>query len=827
MPNLKWSALLSRRSNFRFAARSLARHPIVLVAGIASFALGTGATTTVLSVVDALYLRPPIGVSHPDRVAHLAVPDARSRLQGLPGTAGITSYRSFVALRSSLPALPIAGESSARPLLAVGDMSVRVHAQLVSSNYFALLGVYAAYGRLIDGRDAGIERADPVIVLSHALWQSQFAGQPNVVGSSIRVNGDPFTVIGIAPKGFNGVAGGTVDFWVPLGVAGQVGFQADALTSPQARWVDMIVCRPSAMTSQQLELLVATAAAQTGGYSAARANLPQVHLSPIGAPLTQATWANAASSHLAASMVLALGIFSFLIFVIACTNVAHLLLVHGVQRRHEIAIRRALGAQSHHIAALVGTECVILALGGGACGLLLVAWGQRLIRLIPGPPQPIVYDWRTSAACIAITLISAFLAGLLPVIRISRSTRVAHLLTDSVSQNPRRQRLGEIMQVLQISLAFVLLVGAALTLHSVYELQHVDTGMTLDRVLVVMRDSYAGPPRTANALDTDLALTTLRDRIARIPGVDRASLAMGAPFLTTFQARVTPSGGTASQYADVEFDAIDSGYFRTLGIPVRRGRSFVTADMIGDQPVAVINEELARTLWPYDDAVGKCFQWDVPAHPCCRVVGVVRNTLYGGLTQAPNAMFYIPVSSSRALAFRSILVRTSGPAEQMVQSVADVLQAAPGEMRRYTVEPLASANAPEIADARIRAAALTCFSIVALTMVALGLFGSVSYSTSQRAREIALRIALGADSTRVRRMVVRRSLAIAAAGVALGAMLAALLSTLMDGIMFKVSHLDALAYAAVTGLIVVTTLVAAYIPAYGASKASPMPVLRS
>jgi predicted permease len=814
--------------DFRQTIRSLCRNPKFFVASSVCLALGIGTTTTVLAVVDSLYLSPPAGVSRPDEVSRVLIFPTRSVSgSSLPGLAHLVSYPRYRRLVRTISGIVIAGVSSATPMMQAVDVTRRVEVQLVSETYFDVLGVRPSLGRLIGSADAGAGRGEPVVVLSHELWRRRFGGRSDVIGHTMRLDGRSFTIVGVASEGFNGVDGGLVDMWLPLEAASQVGFQPEILDTEKSPWIEVITRQPAGMSSARLSLLITRAARGTAdGHDAGNGTASQVRLSRIGAPLVQAEWANPEGADRASSLIFALSVFSGLLLLIACLNVANLFLVRNVQRHGEIAMRVALGARPRHIAGILLKESIVVAAVGGGVGLVLARWGQWLIRLLPGQPQPYIFGGRTAAVCVVVTLIAAAIAGMLPLARMLRTSRVGELRVGSSTGGRLRGRTQRILLVLQVGLAFALLVGAGLLLRSVAGLQSLKSGMAMDNLLVVSRDPFA--MRAGQKVNWEAVLQPVRDHIAQLGGVEGVSVAMGAPFHTTFNAAVRRAGAPQTESFHVRFDAADTGYFRIIGVTLLRGRAFSTEDMLGDGSVAVVNDAFARVLWPNESPIGQCFQWEAGKSGCQRVIGVVANALYGSLTEPATPMFYVPLTSPGALQFRTLLVRTRESAAAAVGPVAAALSAMDAsELDRFTVAPLSAAVAPIIETARLRARTLSWLSFAALVMVAAGLYGAVSYSMAQRVREIAIRMALGADARRVRRMVLIETLFVVGAGVCLGGIFALASSPIVSGLLFGVGRLDMVTYAAVVGLIVLTTLVAAYVPARAASGADPMEALRA
>lgn len=811
--------------DLRTALRGLVRDRSFTLAAVLCLALGIGASTSVFAIIDALFLRPPPGIREPRSLVRL---DPSWSGRGSTGwAAGGMPYPAFVSLQEDMRGLvQLAGFAEAFPELETEAGSQTVRAQLVSAEFFSVVGAVAARGRFFVPEEDWIPNGAPVVVLGSAFWRRQFGGEPDVVDRQIVLNGRSYRVIGVASAGFNGIAGGTVDIWLPMTMANQLIPWKDPLTSRSASWVAVVGRVPPTTHIPQVRL-AATHALQHTMASEAYARDVSVTVAPVGAPFSGGRVLAPGAAALGRSIARGLTAVACFILLIVCANVANLLLIRGLRRRGEIAVRLALGAGRMQLVRMLLAESAVLAAIGACLGLVLSLWGVRLSRLMPGPQQPISLDIRAVAFCLLVAAGTLLLSGVTPALLATRVGLVAELKEADQSSSYRRSRLREALLIGQVALALVLLVGAGLTLRTMWNLRSVDPGMDLDQVLVITPDL-----RTVGAGGAELpggAMELLRDRIATLPGVARASVATFTPFFSSLVLPVALPGSEALGRRNIGSNAIDSSYFRALGISIRRGRHFAPEDYLGGARVAIVNETMARQMWPGQDPLGECFLYGSGTLPgqCTTVVGIARDAKYSSLNEGPTPFFYVPMRAGRSLPFSSVFVRTRGAAVDMIPSLRALLQDTQEPVvRRASVRLLASLARWELEGAANRATWFLVFGIVALAVAAIGIYGVAGYSTSQRTREFGLRIALGCAPSGIVMLVVADSLRMSLAGIAIGAALALIMSRPLNALLFGVGAWDLTVYAVATCVIVMTTLVAGAGPALRAAQVSPARALR-
>ena len=809
--------------DLRFAVRTLLNKPGFTLVALVSLALGIGANTLVFTLVNELFLR-PLAIHESDRVVSVH---------------SVVTYSNQVQPVSHLNWLDLREQNEVFTGLAAYDwcsMSVSVDGegvytmgQMVSGDYFDVLGVRPALGRTFLPEEDEAEGSFPVVVVSHAFWSERLGADPGVVGRTIRVNAHPFTVIGVMPPAFRGLEVGLVpELWVPMAMNRVI--RANPMENFYHGNRAALVLMAFGRLRDGLDVKTADAQLKTLGERLA-SDHPEVNgvltymAEPINSAVLPARFRSGAAR--GASLLLAM---VGLVLLIACLNLANLLLARASERRREIAVRLALGVGRGRLIRQLMTESLLVALLGGALGLALAATARGpLVALFGTVPFHFVvtlapaldFDPPVLTATLAVSVLTGLLLGLVPAWRSSRPDLAGAL----VSSTPRR--LGGVtasraMVVAQLALSLVALAGAALFLRSLAEAGETDPGFETERLLAVSLDlALQGyePPRGEN-FQRDLV-----EHAAALPGVVSAALAQAAPMQYGWGRRLdidgfeTPPG----ERIYVPSNVVSPGYFETLGIPVEAGRVFRESDR--GRGVAVVNRVMAERFWGGDDALGKLMRVRTSATDYrVEVIGIVPAVDYFGVDEAPQPFFYMPLSLEYRPAV-TLLARTESDPGPILKTVEREIRALDPELplaRSVTISQLLS---DALWAPRLAAAFLGVFGLVALVLAAVGVYGVMSYSVARRTREIGIRMALGAERGRVFAMVLGQSLVLLVIGVGLGLAVVLVTAPGVEAMLF-VSPMDPLAFAVTIGVLVVVALVASLVPAGRAVSVDPVRVLR-
>ena len=810
--------------DLRYALRALAKRPGFTLAAVLTLGLGIGANASVFTVVNWLFFKPPAQVARPEALVAVYTSD----FSGPRYSA--TSWMDYIDFRrGSGDVLEDLGCYAPRPFnLSTEGLTRRVFGEEVSGNYFAVLGVRPAAGRFFLPDEEQGAGGEPVAVIGFGLWQREFGGDPGVVGRSLRLNGHPFTIVGVAPSGFEGsLRGLRAELWTPLLSHTVLNPASTDLTNRGNRGM-LLVGRLKAATSAARAQARFDVIAQE-----LHAEYPDLwtdvrHESRL---ITVLPERDARVFPAARGIVLgAVGLLMTvvgLVLLICCANVANLLLARAASRQREIAIRTALGAGRGRLIRQLLTESVLLAVLGGGAGLLFAIWTSGLLAGIETPlPVPVslhpTLDGRVLAFTLAVAALAGLAFGLAPAIRATRLDLIPVLKNEGAGHAAARRRLPlrDALVVGQVAVSVVLLVLAGLFLRSLGRAEAVDPGFD-HRGLVLMTTELS-----VQGYDSARAATfydRLAQRAAALPGVQRTVLAKTVPLGIANERRGTQIDGyTPSPGEDLEFGAnsVGPGYFRTMGITVVRGREFETTDRAGSPAVAIVNETFARRFWPGQDALGRRIGWPGAWR---QVIGVARDGKYGTLAEESQPFFYVPLAQ-RPEADLTLHLRAENPiaVQQALQALAHDLD--PDLPVRVTTmdAQLGFALLPQ----RLGAELLGVFGGLGAALAAVGLWGVLAFLVSQRTREIGVRIAMGAAARDVRRLVVGRALRLAGAGVVIGLGLAFAAGRLTSSLLFGVAGADPKTFASVPVVIALVALGASWWPAHRAATLDPMLALR-
>ena len=809
--------------DIRFALRTFTKAPAFALTAVGSLALGIGVNTTIFTIINALFLN-PLPVDRVSEVVAVYTVDTNNTSQlGNVLQMSLPNYRDFRDRSQSFSAMaaysfPIPGS------LSTGGEGEQIFMELVTGNYFSTLGVRPLSGRVVGPEDDRVPGASPVIVLGHRMWQRRFGGASDIVGRTVTVNGTAFTVVGVAPEGFRGVNSlFGPDAWAPTMM------YRELLPSQFRSWVDerralafnvAARLKPGVTTGQASAEMVTLAKALETEHPA-----PNKGRTITLRPLTSATIFPGVRD----AMVLGgsvLMVIVGLVLLIACSNVANLLLARATARSQEIAVRLALGANRSRLVRQLMTENVVLSLIGGALGVVIALWSLRVIwSTRPAfTPQNVVepsLDGTVLAFTLGVSLLTGIIFGLAPAIQASRANVVGALKDNTRSAGRRRRTfgLGNLLIVGQVALSLVALITAALFLRSSQAAARIDPGFDTEHVAVMNvtpgQQGYDQP--RAEQFYRDVATA-----VRALPGVTAASWATNLPLFGFVQRSLFPEGKESAPPVLTTTIDVDVGYFSTTGITLVRGRDFREADRTGP-PVAIVNETMARRYWPGDEAIGKRFRFYTETD-YREVIGIVETVKYGTLGEDPQPAAYRPlpqVYSDAAVLF----VRAAGDPAATIEPVRRLIHQHDPRMPVQNPQVVKDVISQSLWAVNLAAGLLGVFGVLALVLACVGLYGVMSYSVGQRTREIGLRMALGAGRHAVLALVLRQGLSLVGAGVVVGVAGALAASRLVGTLLFA-SPSDPVSFVGASAALVAVALVASLVPARRASRVDPIIALR-
>ena len=803
----------------RLAVRTMRRSPSFTAIAVLCLALGIGATSTIFGIVDVLFFRPPAGVGDPGGIVRPYIARTTGNITTGPEGYPRTSYPEYLDLRDNQRSL--SGIAAFMDVaLSVGEGLNTEHADglLVSGNYFSVLAVQPALGRFFVPEEDNGPGSPPAVVLSHLYWQRQFGGDSAAIGKRLRIDGRPYTIVGIAPAGFHGVDAAAIDVWIPVAQAAAVGEGRSFFTNRYAMVIQTIGRLAPGITREQaqanLQSIIRSVAAHQDTTSEMRLDPdPKLTLWPIlsarGPTLSQQA-AIARWLALAAALVLA----------IACANTANLLLARAATRRKEIAIRLSVGASRWRLIRQLLTESVMLAVLGAAGGILLAVWGTQLVPAVGLPPLQFFAQGRVLIFAVAAAVICGILFGLAPALSASRTELAVAMKEGTREGLDRRSRLRSTLMVAQVALAVLLLTGAGLFVHSLRNVQSVDPGFDADHLVFARLDlGSVGFPDSAVGPFYERAL----ERVRAIPGVAGATLTRSTPMTGSMylMSYTIPGRPSASDETAITQDG-GPAYFSTIGTPILQGRDFTAADRKGSEPIAIVNEAFATKNWPGESPIGKCID---TGKSCRAVVGVVQNAKYATIEEKQREAIFVPVAQSYGA--HALLIRTAGNPSAIIPSVRRTLLEMQSNLPYPEVKTLEDIMRPQLQPRRLGAAMFGVFGLLALVLAAIGLYGVVSYAVTQRTREVGIRMALGAQQVHVVSLVVRQGALLTLVGLVIGIAAALGAARLITHLLFGVSATDPITFVGVAVVLAAVAALASYLPARRATKVDPIIALRA
>ena len=802
--------------DLRYSLRTLRKNPGFTIVAVIALALGIGVNTSIFSLYNALALR-PLPVKDPGRVVRLF--QTRAGESG----AGVFSYPEYVDYRDGNPALSgLAAWSWATAAMGSGDRVEDVKAMFVSGNYFDVLGADTAVGRTFVPEEDRTPGSHPVVIMSYGFWERRFARDPGMVSRTILLNGNPFTVVGVAARNFVGTDVEAPEIWLPIMMTATIAPErgAGVLQDRNGHWLQVIgrlkpgVSWPQAKASMDVlarQLAQTYTEEKNSGVLLATATFLPPNVEEVSTPIA----------------LLVMGAVG-LVLLIACANVANLLLARATARQKEIGLRLSLGATRGRLVRQLLTESLVVSLLSGVAGLLVAAWSSSVLMRLLTPPFTgtlnfnVKPDLRVLGYAFAVSLATGIIFGLVPAFHASKPG-----VNDLIKRSKgRRTWASDLFVVAQVGLCVILLVAAGLLLRALGRAQTTDPGFDTKHVAVLSLDLRLRHYDTAAAVAFERRVA---ERLRSTPGVKTVTLAATVPLGSADMATsVVIEGHEPKPDAPpliVGQNVVSPGFFETLSIPILRGRGFQDADWNKSPEIVIINETMARRFWPGQEAIGKRLRVG-DSKTYTEIVGVVKDTRSTYLWQTDELYLYSPAKAKDNQGPElKILVRAAGNAHTMMGALPGVVREVDRSVQ-VSVTPLDENLEVWIWPSRVGATLAAALGLLALTLAAVGIYGVVAYTVGRRTHEIGIHVALGAQRSDVLRMVLGHGMALVAAGGAAGLATSFAISQLLAKFLYGLQAGDPVTFSAVAASLAAVALIANYVPARRALRVDPMVALR-
>lgn len=808
--------------DLKFAVRQMARKPAITLFAILSLALGIGANSSIFSLVNAILFR-ELPAERPQELVDVYVGkqgEFQYATSSYPDFADLRSWNSVFSEMAAINLSVATFDDGRRTELVFGEQ--------VSGNYLRLLSVRPALGRDFLPEEDVTPGTHPVVILGHRFWQQSLAGDPGIIGKTLKLNGIHFTVIGVAPEILKGsFPGVSAAFWVPLQM-GDAMDGGDSLRERGSRSLFLKARLAPGVTLERAEAEATTLAQRL--RTAYPIDDEGLILSLV--PSREVVLNPGLDRPIVGVAALLMGIVG-LVLLIACSNIANLLLVRAAERRREVAVRIAIGASRGRLIRQLLTESVLLALVGGVIGLLFAIWTARLIVAFK-PPLPIPInldvplDWRVLAFNMGIALLTGILCGLAPALQSTRPEVISAIKDDTagLGRGHRRFGLRNVLVVAQVAISALLLVGSGLFLRSLGNAQSMDPGFSLRNGMMVQLALGLG-----GAYDETRGrafYARLLEHVRALPGVRSASYVEQLPLglnihISTIEIEGRPKPPKGEE-PTLDRSGAYPGYLETMGIRLVAGRDFRESDDASAPRVALINETAARQFWPGEDPLGKRVRFGKDS-PWMSVVGVVRDGKYRTLGESPRPFLY-PCSRQLYTPFMTLVVAADGDEQAMLQQVRREIDSLDPNAPIFKIGTMSEHLSIMLFPARMGAALLAAFGVLGLLLAGIGLYGVVASSVARRTREVGIRMSLGAQKSDVLALMVREGMTLTATGLAIGLGLAALASRLLKGLLYGIGIHDPVTFLTVALVLGAIALVANLVPAGRAMRVEPNVALR-
>jgi predicted permease len=804
----------------RYSLRMIAKTPGFAVITILTLALGIGANTTIFSWINSTLLNPIPGLASPREVVSLSLgrgvdnpfpftyPDLDAMREGQQSFTGITACNTT----------PMSLTGKGKP--------ERVWGMVASANYFDVLGVRPILGRGFlpaeDERPGGA----PVAVISYRLWQTHFGANPNIVGQTIEINQHPYSVVGVTPAVFQGSQTGLrSEIWIPIMMEEQLMPQGDLIHDHHYFWLFVLGrLKPGVLPAQAQEEMTLRLKREAKNYPEEHRGHDSVTVFPL--------WRSPFGANQFLSMMLPmLMTIAGLVLLLACANVANLMLVRSVGRRREIAIRTSLGASRWRLVRQLLVESLVLALAGGAVAFLITLWtAGAFMKFVPTTDFPLSLSIRVDRTVLLATLVISVLTGvifgILPALRSSSEAPVAVLKEDagSASSGLRKARLASGLVVAQISLSLLLLICAGLFIRSFMSAQQINPGFNSHNVLIASYDLFTAGYSDASGAEFDRQLVA---KLEALPGIQSVALSSRIPLgFGGGSTSVKPEGYVLQPNESMETQVaiITPNYFKTMQIPIAKGRDFTLQDTKSSQRAVIVNETFVERYWPDQKAVGKQLNSDL-TNEWFTVVGVARDSKVNGLNEKPTPFVYLPLYQ----VYRATMIinaRVAGDPLAFGKTAEKTIHELNADLVVFDITTLELREQIASFPQRIAGTFVGAFGLLALVLAAVGIYGVTAYTTRQRTHEIGIRMALGASKEDILRLVLGRGLRLTLIGVGLGLLASFALTRYLGSLLLGVTSTDALTFSSVAILLCAVALFACFIPARRAMRVDPNVALR-
>jgi len=806
-------------ADIRYSFRSLLKNPGLTLAAILSLGLGIGANTTIFTWVQAVLFRPIPLAADPSSIRIAA-------MQNREGQSRSWSYPNFVDFRDRTKMLDIVGQDDQTFNIAVDDTAERAWGALVSGNYFEVMGIRPAAGRFFTAKDDVTPGGHPVAVLSYANWQRRFAGDPAVIGKQVTINNTPITIIGVAPEGFIGsFLGVSSAAWVPMAMQKEM-MGGDRMNQRGNGWFQSIVRLKPGVSAEQAQAEASSIMAQLEQEypdfnEGRRLRIVQTWEAPFGA------------GTVLAPLLGVLSVLVALVLVIACANVANLLLSKAVSRRREVAVRLSLGASRTRLIRQLLTESFLLAIVAGITGVVMAYWTMDVIMaFVPPVDMPIDLglrmDTTTLLFALGVSMVTGLVFGLAPALQASSNQTINALKEEGRSGSGGRTtgRLRNALVVAQVAVCLVLLVGATLFLRSFIAAQSLSPGFDASHVVTASMDMF--PSGYTGDRHREFQRRAI-EAVQAVPGVESA--AFGSRLPLGFGGNNSTSVGVEgyvpreNEEIVINYSTIGPNYFETMGIPIRQGREYNDTDTLQSPRTLVINETMAKRYWPEGKALGGKIRL---GQNLAEVIGIVADSKYSSINERPLAQLFFPMSRSETSTLR-LFVKTAGDPAPLVAEVRNAIRGIDATLPVYDARTLNEHMQIAVFAQRMAANLLGAMGVLALLLAAIGLYGVMAYAVGQRTQELGIRLALGASPGSLLGMIVGQGMKLTVIGLAIGLAIAlgafgsiGAVRSLLPGI----SPMDPITFVTVPIVLGSIALLASWIPGRRAGKVDPLVALR-
>jgi putative ABC transport system permease protein len=813
--------------DLRYAARGLRAKPGFTAAVVLTLGLGIGANAAMFALVDRLMFRAPEFLADAARVHRVYIYFTVRGKETAENSFEYTRYLDLARWTSSFDKTAAFGQRTLA--IGSGDDARETPVATVSASYFRFFDARPALGRFFVASEDTVPAGAPVVVLSYGFWQSRYAGSRDVLGRALQIDRTTFTIVGVAPEQFAGIPEGPPPaLWIPITTfAGVVRQNTDYYRNYSWGWMQMLVRRKPGvstatatadLTNAYRRSVVAEAALD---HSAPRLETLRPHA--LAGPIQFQRGPRADRDARIISWVSGVAL---IVLIIACANVANLMLARALRRRREIALRVALGVGRRRLLGQLLTESLLLAALGGVAGLAIAQGGSRVLQAVflrDDVSLSVATDWRTVGFCAAVALVAGLLTSLVPAFQPGRGDLALALKAGPREGTHQRSPLRATLLVLQATLAVVLLVGAGLFERSLRNVRALRLGYDVDPVLVAYRQARGTKLSEEESANVSRRLEA---KALTIPGVESATRSLTLPFWDSWSVSLFVAGiDSVRRLGRFSLQGGSPSFFRTMGTRIIRGRGISEEDTKTAPRVMIVSEAMARVLWPGRDALGQCIRVQVDTMPCTTVVGIAENIKSRSLTEEGGFDYYLPIDQYQP-ARANLIVRVHGDARDYVETVRRTLQAEMPGNAYVTTHAMREVIGPQERSWQSGATMFVAFSALALVLAAIGLYGVIAFDVAQRTQELGVRIALGAQVGDVLRLIVGAGLRFAVAGVAVGIAIALLASRFVTPLLFGVSARDPVVFGAVGVVLLAVAAVASGIPAWRATRVDPNTALR-